>query len=203
MKITYKENPLCTEIELDDIEKIHLRYKIRVEKLEDLLFDAHFHLEEKRCDLEKVKKAVNPAYYYGENDDEESLLDKYVDSHFEMFLKELKSNHAGDCTCIPCSCFKCYAENLIGIDTLEGLDKYSGDSILGAFGYENNVTLDEAIQSLKDHDCIPSGDLKVWDKMGGYEQFIPRWKEENRRAIDWLEAYKEKHFNNSKLNNEG
>jgi hypothetical protein len=196
MNIIYKDNPLTTEIELNEEEQSKLWYKVKIAKMEEKLFDASYYLEGENFNLEKAKFSVNQNFYFGENDDEESPLDKEANEMFINLSIELKSMHAGDCTCIPCSCFKCYAESLVGVDTLKGLSKYSAEKIMSGFGYgKDNKTIEEVINDMENDDCIPTEDLERWEKMGGYEQYIPRWKNELEEALKWLKTYKQEKLN--------
>ena len=55
MKITYNKNPLLTTVELDENEKKELWYKIKIKEMVEILFSAHFYLEEKYYNLQKAK----------------------------------------------------------------------------------------------------------------------------------------------------
>jgi hypothetical protein len=186
MKIIYNKNPLRTTVELDEIEKKEFWYKIKINEMTNLLYEAHFFLEE---NLEKVKKAVDPEYYSSENNE----LDKRCDLLLEQYLNDLQDIHVGDCTCVAMSCSKCHAESILGIDTIPGLKKHSSYKIDGAFGKNNEKTIEEAIESLKNYK-VNIENPKEWDRLGGYEQYIPRWMEEAKDAHDWLVDYKNRHF---------
>ena len=129
MKITYNKNPLFTTVELDENEKKELWYKIKIQEMEEILFSAHFYLEEKYFDLKRAKDDLDPDYYCNEEDNKKSKLDERCDMLLETFLSELQSNHIGDCTCVACSCMKCHAEGLLGIDTIKGLGKHTAHKI--------------------------------------------------------------------------
>ncbi len=190
MKITYNKNPLWTTIELDESEKKELWYKIKIKEMEELLFDAHFHLEEGNYyDLNQARKAVDPDYYITGNDGDENKIDKRCDEILNYYLSELQSNHVGDCTCVPCSCLKCHAEDLIGIHTTQGLSKHSAHKINVAFGNNNEKTIDEALDYLKNYN--PTKGLG-WEKFSqeDFDKHIPRWKSEAKNAYDWLLKYK-------------
>ena len=187
MKITYNKNPLYTTIELNQVEKQQFWYKIKMEEMEEMLFNAHFHLKEgKYFDLDKARKTLDPKYYCT---DEKSPIDKRADEMLEYYLEELKSKHAGDCTCIPCSCCKCHAEDLLGINTMKGLGKHSAYKIDAAFGPNNEKTIDEAIEELTNYEPTKG---ECWDKypQEEFDKHIPRWKEQDKAALTWLINYK-------------
>lgn len=132
MKITYTPNPLNTIIELDEHEQKELWYKIKVNEMEEMLSMAEYYVTEKYLNLEDARQELDSSYYLADTN-KKSKLDERCDTLLEHFLQELKSNHIGDCTCIACSCSKCHAESILGIDTIPGLSKYTGNSIRNAF----------------------------------------------------------------------
>jgi len=196
MKITYNKNPLCTTIELDEHDKQLLWQKIKLEELEDLLFDVYFHLQDgKYFDLDAAKKSADPEYYCTED---KSPIDKRCDQLLEHYIVELQGNHVGDCTCVACSCSKCHAESLLGIDTIPGLGKHAASKINGAFGKNNEKSIDDVIHYLANYEINPANFTdEAWQKLGGYEQYVPRWMAEAKLAHDWLVNYKNEHFKDS------
>lgn len=192
MKINWNKNPLHTTIDLDENEKKELWYKIKIELMDERLFSAHFHLEEgKYFDLQRARQEVNPDYYC--TDDEKSPLDKRCDEMLEYYLADLQDVHVGDCTCVACSCGKCHAESLLNIDTIKGLGKHSACKVDGAFGKDNEKSIDEAIASLANYVPVRS---EAWLKYPeeDFYRHVPRWKEESKVAHDWLVQYKKEHF---------
>lgn len=191
MKITYNKNPLLTTVELDEHEKKELWYRIKIKEMEELLYSAHFHLQEgKFYDVNRAKESVKADYYCT---DDKSDLDKRCDELFGYFIEELMGKHAGDCTCIACTCDKCYAESLLGIDTIKGLGKHSASKIDAAFGINNEKTLDEAIESLAHYEPVRSAS---WEKypQADFDKHVSRWKQEAKVAHAWLVQYKADHF---------
>lgn len=207
MKITYAENPLLTTVELDDHEKQLFRYKLMVKELIDNhLFTAHFYLTQPdMLDVERAKQAVDPDYYLGDEDGDDtagSKLEKRVDSLLEHYLEELQSSHCGDCTCVAMSCSKCHAEGILGIDTLKPYPgKHQLHKIDGAFRYKDgeewrNHSIEEAIAKLESYDPkLTDPDTSPgWAKVGGFEAHVPRWKAEAASALAWLKNYRDTHF---------
>lgn len=199
MKITYNKNPLLTTVELDETDKTLLWHKIKIAELEERLSSVAFSLQEgKYFDLEDAKKMADTDYYWSDNDNEKSQIDKRCDQLLAHFIEELQSTHVGDCTCVACSCSKCHAESILGIDTIPGLGKHEAHKIDGAFGAENQRSIEEAIERLSKFEINPENYTSdAWVKMGGYEQFVPRWKAEQERAHAWLINYKNQHFNDN------
>lgn len=194
MKITYNKNPLFTHIELNENEKKELWYKIKIKEMEELMSNASFYLQEGQYfHLDKAKKEIDPDYFLSDNN-KSSQLDKRCDQLLSNFIEELQSSHSGDCVCLPCSCGKCYAESLLGINTLPGLGTHEAHTINAVFN-NNEVTLDQAIEHLSQFHINPDNfNTENWKKLGGYEQYIPRWKAEQERAHAWLLHYKNEHF---------
>ena len=209
MKITYTPNPLRTIVELDAQEVEILRLKIKLGEYEDMIFGAHFALNDRLQDMgslkaytveqamAEAKKELDPAYWC----DDDNRLDKRVDELLQHFLEELQGSHLGDCTCFAMSCSKCHAEDKLGISTTKGLGKHAGHRIQSAFSYkEGDVwkerTLDEALELIRTFDPKPAdaGNDPAWAKVGGFEAHIPRWKAEAKVAYDWLLAYRNEHF---------
>jgi len=197
VKITYTPNPLNTIVELDEHEKKEFWYKLKIDELTDLLFGVHYEMSCKKDEppnLTRIKQEAESSYYLGDDDSVPAPIDQRCDELLEHYLGELQSNHTGDCTCFPASCSKCHAERNLGIDTIKGLGKHSAHKIQSAFSYkEGDVwkerTLDEALEYLKNYDPKPTPG-SGWEKTGGFEAHVPRWKEEARIAYEWLLDYK-------------
>lgn len=196
MKITYTPNPLNSIVELDPTDFSLLWYKVKVNELEELLYNAYFHLDKTNYaeyfDVAQSLKSLDPNYYLDEDVNGNAPIDVRVDMIMKYYVEELKSSHEGDCTSIACSCTKCQAERVLGIDTIPGLSKSGGNNIASAFG--NNRTIDEALEYLKSYKFIVKDeDREKWDKLGGYEQYVPRWEAEKKQAYEWLSNYKITH----------
>jgi hypothetical protein len=216
MKITYKQNPLATTIELDEREKKELWNKIKIKELEEILVGASMYLREddKWFDLQKARDEIDLSYIFSDELDENgknirSKIDKCCDEMLGYYIEALMETHSGDCTCFPCSCIKCHAEDLLEINTTKGLGKHSSRKILYAFNDKDNHSkgenhwietprsIDEVIERLKNYDPKPKPKSNEgWEKFGGWEQYVPRWIQEAKLAHDWLLNYKNEHFNN-------
>lgn len=110
-------------------------HKIRHEELLWKSVGCHHYLERaitalKAKDYENAlkdaKEAIDDldyaAFYNKDGNDSVpgnlSALDERTNMLHESYLEDLNGWHVGDCTCVPCSCGKCHAENLVGVDTL-------------------------------------------------------------------------------------
>lgn len=180
MKINYHLNPCNTTIELTDHEKALLKLNIKLREMEELLFEAHFALKHAKNapEMKRVEEAVDPDYYMSE-DDGPSKLDQRVESLYQLALEELEHGaHVGDCTCVACSCSKCWAEGMIGIDTIKGVGKHSLYKIDGA---ARNAKTPEEVMAKLGKEITSTED---WHK--GH---LERWNTERLSALGWYEHY--------------
>lgn len=172
MKIVYTENPLCTRVELEPHESKELWYLIKVEEMVEMLYDAHFHLQDDKWhDLDKARYAVEPTYYLGNEDDENNVskLDQRVNELHAHFMEELVSTHAGDCTCFCASCSKCHVEEMLGIRTVENLGKHAGHYMHGLFHKEGIDTCAKAIADLRANESLSDTGKKVLEWLVNYQ----------------------------------
>lgn len=155
MNIVYNENPLCTRVELDVHEAKNFWNLIKMAEMEELLFDAHFHMQDDRWnDMEAARRAVDPDYYMNEEDDKPTKLDQRVQVLYDYYMTDLLSSHGGDCTCFPASCSKCHAENMLGVDTISGLGKHSGNYVFAMFRGEEPKTCAQVIATMQANDKL-------------------------------------------------
>lgn len=187
MKIIWNPNPLCTTVDVDDVDRERMCMFLQNEAYTDLLCDITFELENKDKPPLSHEEILRLASKWRKICD----MDE-THSEIQALVTELQYSHGGDCTCVAASCMKCFAETALGINTIKGLGKEEASNIMIAFLGGN--TIDDAIEALK----IPySYDTKnsAWDKYPReeYEKHIPRWEEERTRAHAWLLNYKEEH----------
>jgi hypothetical protein len=188
MEIIYTPNPLETNIILNEQEKKEFWYKLKIDELQELLLDCHFSLEKENID--DAKKFSDYDYYISD-DDNKSNIDIRCDELLEYYLKELQSSHAGDCTCLPCACCKCIAENHIGFYSTKGLDSHSAYKIFQAFKSEDNnkVSIDQALNKLKN----PSFEkTEKWNHISQeqFDKYVTGWKIDYKKAYDYLLEHK-------------
>lgn len=203
MEIIYYQNPLRTRIYLNDAEKERLKLNIKIEELQERLYSVYYQLVHHNP-LE-VLECPNPHrngkthLQLAQEEFEEDwfkTIDKEVEHRYKLYIDDLENGyHMGDCTCIPCSCMKCHAESLVGIDTIAGLGKHSASKIDGLFTKVRSPfdirTIDEVLELLKDYEPNPIKP-ESWKNSSQeyYESHIPRWRAEGKAAYDWLLKYK-------------
>jgi hypothetical protein len=90
---------------------------------------------------------------------------------------------------VPATCSRCLAEEIIGINTTEGLGQKAGHAIQSAFGFEDKVTIDEALESLRNFTATKTD---VWSSYTDHEfqELVAKWKADADTAYEWLLAYK-------------
>lgn len=205
MNIVYNQNPLRTQVLLDEHEKKEFWYKIKVEELQETIISAYFGLDEDKTyfNIDEARTELDPEYFCPDWTDsakkgEKSKLDQRVDKLFQYYIADLEQNpHCGDCTCVPCSCSKCRAEDILGIDTIAGLGKHEGHKIWSVFWRGHNQpdrTLDEVLEIIDKPYSPCKG--PAWNGVSNeeFERHIPRWKTEHENAVIWLKTYRDKHF---------
>lgn len=152
MRIIYTQNPLRSYVDLSDQEKADFKQKLYA-----------WHTDE-----------------WEENHEEAT---KWTEHQYPYFIEALTSSeeHCGDCIKVCCSCTKCNAEDILGINTTEGLKglRY----IASVFG--KDTTLDEAIEKL-------SKDAEYNEEW--HKPHIERWTKERKEALESLIWYKGKYF---------
>lgn len=122
------DDPLSTQVILDERAQREFALKVALLALEDLLLEVHVQLEHGEVDRAKATvgqylefetkgQPADGSYSYWEAFAEKNSLSSFKDA--------LSDTHGGDCTCVPCSCIKCHAEDIAEVDTLPGLGKHA------------------------------------------------------------------------------
>jgi hypothetical protein len=187
VKIVHEPNPLESRVEIDEDDRRILRLKLIIEDCQDRLGTAAFGLDEGRLDLDGVREAVAWDTWAGE------AFDARIEERLRLVEQELAGIHVGDCTCQPCSCSKCWAESLLGIDTIEGLGKHQGHKISSAFSASLTPSFSQVIAGLEDYRPVRGNG---WEKFPqeDFDRYIPRWTMEAYQAAAWLRDYAGRHF---------
>lgn len=151
----------------------------------------------------KITYTPNPLATIIELDDHDKevlrlklIVDTLTEREEVVFFTEaLLEPHCGDCTCVPCSCLKCYAEQLFGINTIKGLRKHEATKIDAAF--RSGKTIDEAIEALANYEVKTMASKNFTQEE--LDKLMPIWRKQARQAGVWLKAYKAEHFNTDQL----
>lgn len=181
MNIVWNENPLKSVIELTEEDKKVFLLKLRLFKLKGNIIAAYMELTRQ---APNIKLAIHHLHFN----------DNYTDDDFKIYFDSLSEEHLGDCVCQPCSCLKCFVEELLEIDTLgPGFTKNIGNHISSAFEKDRN--LDDAIDYLKNYS--PEKNLgEAWNGKDA-SPYFERWSREAALAYDYLVKYKAEHFSNT------
>jgi hypothetical protein len=188
MKINWNTNPFLTTVELDERDKQMILTAYQNEEYTNILCDLNMRLngdfsDPPLTDIEEIKKIAGK---WG------AICNLEIDSPIiQDYISYINDTHGGDCVCWPCTCIRCLVEDMLGINTLEGLGKHQAAKVLGSFGKEGNKTIDEAIASLEKTPEYKKPD--TWPDQVGYDTHIPRWESERESAIKWLKVYKKEH----------
>lgn len=191
MKINWNQNPFLTSVEIDERDEQMILVAIQNEKYTSLLCNLDMELDGKfnwpaLTDLDEIKRQV---------DRWSAICNLEIDSEeVQMYIYGLSTPHMGDCTCVPCSCIRCQVEEMLGINTLQGLGKHQAYKVQGAFGKEGSKSIDEAINSLNKPYTIENRSDSYRDySEEDYNNLLVRWNSERESAIRWLQQYRERH----------
>ena len=104
-------------------------------------------------------------------------IEATIDDRVKLAESELSGCHVGDCTCVACSCSKCWAEGLLGIDTIPGLGKHQASHISDEFWITPTPSIHDVIAKLEDSHPVRSG---AWENLPqeDFDRCVPRWIEE-------------------------
>lgn len=162
MKIIYTENPLYIKVFLTDAEKRLLFWNYAYSRADDSIWMLRSDLEPivdgEGYNMEKVKKhynrdylerlVINPlrtVYDSLKNISDNMTVLEYKESTITDFIDALQDRHAGDCCRIPSPCLKCWAEDILGIDTLTGCRPIYPLHM----AFSNDRSIDQAIEYLE------------------------------------------------------
>lgn len=196
--IEWAQNPLFTKVLLDERAKVEFKLRLIIDHISMDLFGAYFNLNKEKWpdhfNPERALSELKPLFETEAKTDAEYIEILAEDAGYRWYLEELTGMHSGDCTCVACSCPKCRAESVLGIDTIKGLGKHEASAIHDAFGgFDGNRSIDDAIKHLENYELKRDG---AWLKypQEDFDKHVPRWTEENARALAWLKQYRADHF---------
>lgn len=178
MKIEWNENPLCTKVHLDEQSLEFIKIAVRQDAAYSALIRLSIKFEE---------------YNFG---DAKEILKKFFDrddadnyhEEIETYKLALLEDHDGDCICVPMSCHKCRAEEMLGLSTIEGLRKHPANYINNAFQDGRNI--DQALDYLKNYKAKADERMKeIYPDT--WQEWEMSWEKDAQRAYKWLSRYKE------------
>ena len=193
MKITYAANPMNSTVELNEQEQKDLLARIKLEQLKEEIGYAAFLLGDQQSagrpeDIRKATESLvrcNQSFYGAGGEEAGNAFDQRCGEILQQCLKDLQQPHCGDCTCVPCSCGKCYAEELLGISTIEGLGKHEGHKLSTM---KAGATASEIITELAAYDPYARCTWGTPD-----QALAERWKQEANNALQWMRKYQAEH----------
>jgi hypothetical protein len=177
--IEWAANPIATKIRLTEAGRLRLKLGIAMDWLEQAWCCAKLAREQ-----QDLKWADSHHFEFTGVDND--TLARAIDRRAATCERELAESHCGDCTCVPMSCAKCYAESMLGVDTIAGLGKYPGAVVAGAFAGERTTIAEALAQIAKP--IQPS-----WGMPADWSPHMERWQQERRDATAWLEQYQRTH----------
>lgn len=128
VKISLTDDPMCAKVDLDEKAIRELTLLLALRHLSDLLFEVQYSLQE--ADVVRAKKYMES---FSEHSAHETIGGESFDFWRQFVSDEkvaeaisyLNEPHCGDCICVPCSCARCWMEDLVGLDTTGGLGKHA------------------------------------------------------------------------------
>lgn len=146
IKITYKPNPLRPFVEIGSVETSLILNTVLVENLTNYIADLKPFFQKGEI-KEKIKKEIIDFTFI-------DRLTKDTEEFTSVLITSLKDKHCGDCISVPCTCPKCYIEDILGIDTLshfkDPAGKYKKNNIL----YNIQLKVSELIKKKVDTNSI-------------------------------------------------
>jgi hypothetical protein len=97
--------------------------------------------------------------------------------------------HLGDRVCVPTTCDKCMGEEILGINTIEGLSQHGRAKMRGAYGKNGDRPIDEVIEALRNYQPSKTPHWATMDD-AKFERYATEWRAEAKEAHDWLVRYK-------------
>lgn len=173
--VEWADNPLASRIVLDDYGRLLLRYAIAKDAIHSACVLIH---------MDKTQDPPSKGRWVDQFDFSSEDIEAQITRTAEWCEKALLDVHCGDCTCVPATCIKCYAEEFIHVNTIHNLGKHPGHYVECAFG-DGRTTLEEALHWMRTEPI-----KATW---AGWEVHAPRWKQERDAAIEWLERYGREH----------
>lgn len=189
MKITYNSNPFATTVELDDTDRKYLSLAIQLEA-------ALSSINSYRV-LDTTKD--NQREYQRQHIERMNTIafgTTSTDAELKEYEEALLDVHTGDCVQCPCTCRKCLAEQMLGIDTLQGLSDPAIAGYLFFCFVEAGRIVDRNVSEVFDFLNTPNQQKPdSWANytQEEYEKHIPTFESHRLAALAWYTAYVTQH----------
>jgi hypothetical protein len=189
MIIEWHQNPLKTTIKLTPDERTIFLLKAKIKDFEDAARMAAFYLDEKG----KKKGRYNPkkalSWLRGRLDNKSDENDPEESMGAAMLQAVECKEHIGDCVCVPTTCDKCLGEDLLGINTIEGLSQRGRAILRGVYGMDGERKIDEVIDLLKNYQPWTTAEINSINAEK-IESYAAKSRAEAQEAHEWLLHYK-------------
>lgn len=208
VKVTIMPDPLNAKVELTEAAKREFAWRMIMEDVfGNTIYSAYHDLDPKnKSFFDSLKRQKNPQQdafrklesyvkmWFGEDetDGDDGVGDKLFErlkdwSHVNFSIEELNMPHAGDCTAVACSCSRCQAESVLGINTLLS-GKHVNYRLAGMY-FEETATQeakDEAARKKQEFAEKYPSPMSAVDREAMIKAHQPRW---DREAATAKEVY--------------
>ena len=191
MEIRWAPNPLKTAVVLNDNDRAWFRERLMCEELRSRICDAYFELTSTpgtpitSTQLEKVLRALDLNYALGDSGE----IDETIDRRLALYEAALSGEHNGDCVSEASTCTKCCAEEVLGVDTIQGLGR---EAVYINSAFKNGETFEGAIAWLTNYTPRMPERWRSVRNEKDFAEWAPKWTESAKRALEWLRAYGER-----------
>lgn len=186
IKIIHRPDPLHPFVEIGDLETKLIINTVLSEDLTEYIADLKPFFQNKKIDKKIVKEIIDFSFI--------DRLTKKAEEFTSSLICSLKDKHIGDCTSTPCSCEKCFVEEILGIDTLKDFKDSTGKYPTHHILY--NIQLASGVIKRKG---IYSGSMLFLDQL---IEYFDQDQEEKRAIHNLLIKYREKiTFNDTIIQN--
>lgn len=125
--VTLTENPLHSKVTMTESARREYVLRFALKQMEDMAWEIKFRSDDQSTAY-NPKRATDAVSAFTEFEGHDvypensfEFWEAYgIKHHLDHYLHALNEEHGGDCTAVACSCTRCWAESLAGIDTLPG-----------------------------------------------------------------------------------
>lgn len=125
--ITLTENPLQSKVTMTESARREFVLRFALKQMEDIAWEVKFRNDEQSSSF-KPERAADAVTTFTEFEGHDVYPENSFSfweafgkkNHLDSYIHALNEEHGGDCTAVACSCIRCWAESLAGIDTCPG-----------------------------------------------------------------------------------